>query len=142
MIKKSVVLACDADRAFTLFTREMSVWWPEDRRHTKDPESSIQLSPAGRFWERARDGREVELGRVRVFEPPGLLVLDWYVGTDAEHPTEVTVRFEAEAEGTRVAIEHRPTAASAEVWTGRADLFGRSWDAVLAAIAEAARGGL
>jgi hypothetical protein len=138
MIRKTVLLACDAARAFALFTEQASDWWPESRRHTKDPRSTITILASGRFWERAADGQEVELGRVQVWDPPRRLVLDFYPGTDAEHPTEVVVTFVAEAGGTRVTVDHQPTAASEALWKQRFARFEASWDLVLAALARAA----
>lgn len=137
MITKTIRLACAPDRAFALFTQSASHWWPESRRHTKDPHSTITLLATGRFWERARDGHEVDLGRVRVWEPPRRLVLDFFVGTDAEHPTEVVVTFSPDGDGTRVTVEHRPLPGSEELWNRRAGAFDRSWDLVLAALAAA-----
>ncbi len=139
MIEKSVVLPCSIERAFALFTEEISAWWPPDRRHTGDPESTMQLLASGRFYERARDGREVELGRVRAWEPPARLVLDFYPGTDADHPTEVEVRFAGEGapSSTRVTILHRPTPASEALFHGSAPRYHASWDRVLAALVSA-----
>lgn len=138
MIHKSVLLPCAPGRAFALFTDRVSDWWPADRRHTRDPRSELFLTASGRFWERARDGHEVDLGRVRVWEPPHRLILDFYVGTDAAHPTEVEVSFTAEGAGTRVAVTHRPTARSEALWKQRAAKFERSWEVVLAALAAGA----
>ena len=137
-IEKTVFLPLPPARAFALFTEEISQWWPEDRRHTKDPDSEIFLLAGGRFYERARDGHEVELGRVRVFEPARQLALDFYIGADPQHPTEVQVTFTAEDGGTRVVVDHRPTPASDEIWKLRAPAFERSWGIVLAAVAGAA----
>ncbi len=92
MIEKSAFLTCSPTRAFELFTERASDWWPEAVRHTPDPRSEIRMLASGRFWERARDGHEVELGRVLVWEPAERLVLDFYPGTDALHPTEVIVQ--------------------------------------------------
>jgi hypothetical protein len=139
MITKSIRLACSAERAFALFTEFASEWWPEARRHTRDPRSEIRMLESGRFWERAGDGHEVELGRVRTWEPPDRLVLDFYPGTDAAHPTEVIVTFTVEGTHTLVTVEHRSTAASESLWTQRAPRFEESWDAVLAALAAAAQ---
>lgn len=139
MIYKSVLLPCRPPQAFSLFTERISDWWPADRRHTRDPHSQIFLSASGRFWEQARDGHEVELGRVRTWEPPHRLVLDFYVGTNAAHPTEVEVGFVSEGESTRVSVTHRPTALSEDLWKLRATIFERSWGAVLAALAAAGR---
>ena len=91
----------------------------------------------GRFFERARDGEEVELGRVLVWEPSRRLVLDFYPGTDAEHPTAVEVRFTAVGGGTRVGIRHGPKPESASAWTAGAPRYERSWDLVTAALEEA-----
>lgn len=139
MIEKSAFLTCSPERAFTLFTERASEWWPETVRHTPDPRSEIRMLASGRFWERGGDGHEVELGRVLVWEPPRRLVLDFYPGTDAEHPTEVVVRFAEEDTGTRVVVEHRPKAESAELWAARAPRFERNWDLVLPALEGAAR---
>jgi hypothetical protein len=135
LIKKSVVLHCGADRAFALFVDDISLWWPPSRRHTGDAASRIVLSPTGRFFEKANDGREVELGRVREWSPGARLVLDFYVGTDAAHPTEVVVAFAPvnDAE-TRVTVEHRPTPASAELWAKRNAKFEESWTLLAAAL--------
>jgi uncharacterized protein YndB with AHSA1/START domain len=141
MIRKSVLLDCPPGAAFALFTERAGEWWPDGRRHTGDPRSEIRLSAAGRFWERASDGREVELGRVRAWEPPHRLVLDFYPGTDAGHPTDVVVTFAAEGAGTRVTVEHRPTAASEDLWKQRSPRFEQSWAEVLGALARRAAAG-
>ena len=86
---------------------------------------------SGRFWERATNGREVELGRVTTWEPPQRVILDFYPGTDAEHPTEVVVTFAAEGSGTRVLVEHGPKPESAELWAAGAPGFERAWNLVL-----------
>ena len=77
MISRSVFLPRPPLSAFELFTGRASDWWPPERRHTKDPKSTITLSPTGRFSERSGD-REVQLGKVRVWElrlDPGQRVL-------------------------------------------------------------------
>ncbi|MEZ5925580.1 MAG: SRPBCC domain-containing protein [Hyphomicrobiaceae bacterium] len=138
MIEKSVWLAVPPDEAFRLFTEKAGSWWPEDRRHTGDPESEISIDVAtGRFAERARDGREVVLGRVREAAPPGRLILDFYVATGPAYPTEVEVTFSAEKGGTRLMVRHRPRPESAHLWKERAPRYALSWDRVLAAVKSA-----
>jgi hypothetical protein len=137
VIEQSVVLACARERAFALFTERASDWWPELLRHTGDARSQITLLASGRFWERASDGREVELGRVTAWDPPDCLVLDFYPGTGTQHPTEVTVRFSGEGEGTRVVVRHVPKPGSAELWEAGAPRFERSWRLVLEALGRA-----
>jgi uncharacterized protein YndB with AHSA1/START domain len=135
MITKTVQMACDPMRAFAIFTEQASAWWPPARRHTGDPNSAIAMLATGRFYERAGDGREVELGVVREWQPGERLVLDFYPGSDADHPTHVTVRFEPNADGTRVTIEHRPLPASEAIWKQRAAKFEQSWELLLPALA-------
>jgi hypothetical protein len=138
MIVKSVVLPLAPVAAFELFTRRISEWWPADRRHTQDPASHITLLSSGRFYERARDGHEVDLGAVRTWEAPARIVLDFFVATGIEHPTEVEITFAAHDGGTRVTVTHRPTGSSAALWTQLAWRYQQSWDAVLAAMSRAA----
>jgi hypothetical protein len=89
MIKKTVLLECTPARAFALFTESAGEWWPESRRHTSDPRSEIQTAGERRFYERAarrtRGGARprARLGAAR------RLVLDFFPGTDADHPTAV-----------------------------------------------------
>jgi hypothetical protein len=134
MITHSVVLACSVERAFELFTGHASAWWPPSRRHTPDAGSRIVLEPLGRFYERAADGREVELGRVVEWSPPHRLGLDFYVGTGPEQPTDVVVAFAPEGAGARVTVVHRPRPVSQAAWDRRAPAFAASWEVVLTAL--------
>jgi uncharacterized protein YndB with AHSA1/START domain len=135
MIRKTIILRCSPDRAFSLFTEEAGQWWPSERRHTEDATSTIRIEASGRFFERAHDGTEVELGVVRRFEPARRLVLDWYPGTGRANATKVEVSFEAVDGGTRVTVDHGPGAASHETFNSNAPAYDRSWDAVLAVLA-------
>jgi len=138
MMVKSVVLPLAPVAAFELFTRKIGEWWPADRRHTQDPASEIFLLESGRFYERARDGREVELGYVRSWDLPNRILLDFFVATSPEKPTEVEIAFAAHGDGTQVTVVHRPKAASEALWGERAPRYERSWEVVLAALSRAA----
>ena len=138
MMVKSVVLPLDQAASFRLFTESIGAWWPPERRHTGDPASAIFLLADGRFYERARDGREVELGRVRAWQPPARILLDFFAATGPERPTEVEIVFALREDGTHVTVTHRPTPASAGLWTERAPRYDLSWDIVLAALSRAA----
>jgi hypothetical protein len=96
------------------------------------------MQASGRFWERAADGHEVELGKVLVWLPGERLELDFYPGTDAEHPTRVVITFVAEGAATRVTVDHGPTPASEASWKDRAPRFERSWEMLLEALWTAA----
>ena len=138
MMVKSVVLPLSPAAAFELFTRKIGQWWPADRRHTQDPTSEIFLLESGRFYERARDGREVELGHVRSWDLPNRILLDFFIATGPDRPTEVEIAFTAREGGTQVTVVHRPKPASEALWTERAPRYERSWDVVLAALSLAA----
>ena len=135
MITKSVVLRCSPERAFALFTEQAGLWWPPERRHTDDASSEIRLEAFGRFFERASDGTEVELGVVRAFEPASRLMLDWYPGTGPENPTQVEVTFEAIDSGTRASPSSTALASPVvEVFGRNAPGYEQSWDLLLGAM--------
>jgi len=138
MIKKSLLLALPPGDAFHLFTSRINEWWPPDNRHTSDPKSTLHLVESGRFFERASDGREVDLGRVLVWEASRRIVLDFYVATGPDHPTQVEVRFDADASGTRVTVTHGPKPESAAQWDDRASRYERAWQRVFTSLADAA----
>lgn len=135
MIVKSVVLACRPDRAFALFTEQAGLWWPAARRHSKDANSTIRMEATGRFYERSRDGTNVELGVVRQFEPGKRLLLDWYPGTGPDSPTQVEITFEAVDGGTKVTVRHDRGASDETVFGRNASAYDRSWDLVFASVA-------
>lgn len=135
MIDKSVILACGPDRAFELFTERAGLWWPAARRHSMDANSTIRMEATGRFYERSRDGAEVELGVVRQFESGKRLLLDWYPGTGPDSPTQVEITFEPVDDGTRVTVRHARGAADETIFGRNAPAYDRSWDLVLASVA-------
>lgn len=134
MIVESVTLHLSQIEAFKLFTARISEWWPPDRRHTKDALSEIFLLASGRFYERARDGQEIELGRVTQWDEPHRIVLDFYIATGPDRPTAVEIRFEPEGSSTRVTVIHGPKPESALLWEGNAPRYAASWRIVLAAL--------
>jgi hypothetical protein len=138
MIRKSVFLPLPPSGAFRLFTARVSEWWPPQNRHTADAQSTLHLLESGRFYERSRDGQEVELGRVLVWEEARRIVLDFYVATGPDHPTRAEVQFEEVSGGTRVTITHGPKPCSADQWLQRAPRYESAWERVLAALAAAA----
>lgn len=138
MIEKSVRLTCNPQRAFLLLTEKTGAWRPPGRRHTRDPDSVIRMEGTGRFYERAADGREVELGIVRVFSPPEQVVLDWLPGTGRAQPTHVERVLQPDGEGTLVRLTHRAGPFRADEYARNAAAYERSCSLVLAAWARAA----
>jgi hypothetical protein len=101
--------------AFDVFTREIDLWWRRGPRfRAAGPHSGVlQFEPGvgGRLFETFEvDGaaQRVEVGRIKIWEPPGRLLFDWRNRNFAPHEsTEVEVCFVATATGTEVTVEHR-----------------------------------
>ena len=111
-IQRSVTVALPPERAFDLFTRNMVAWWPrgcDDGPRTTD--MVLEPRPDGRWYRRLDDGSEMPMGRVLTWSPPSRLVLGWQLDAtlrfDPALLTEVDIRFEAQAGGTMVSLEHR-----------------------------------
>jgi uncharacterized protein YndB with AHSA1/START domain len=139
-IRKSLSVRCPPERAFAIFTRDIGRWWPLQRGFSFDRarahEIFLEDREGGRFYERFSDGTESEIGRVLRCEPPRLIVFSFRApGWDA--PTEVEIRFAAEAGGTRVELEHRGFGASPAMQQ-RGKGFAGGWDIVLAEYRETA----
>lgn len=114
LVRKSVHVLAAPARAFEVFTRQMTRWWPLGTHHIGKAEAAeavIEPFVGGRWYERGVDGSECDWGRVLAYEPPGRLVLAWMISADwqfsASLLTEVEVRFVPDGAGTRVELEHR-----------------------------------
>jgi uncharacterized protein YndB with AHSA1/START domain len=114
LVKKQVFVKTTPERAFEVFTTEMSTWWPLATHHiSKIDAKNAVIEPfvGGRWFERGVDDSECDWGTVLAWDPPARLVLAWQISADWQHDkalmTEVEVRFTAENGGTRVDLEHR-----------------------------------
>ena len=108
-----VALRVDArpERAFRAFTEEIGSWWRPNELFAFDPDRSGTLrfepGPEGRLVEDYADGSELEIGRVRIWEPPRRLALSWRHGSFApEQETELIVTFDPVDDQTRITVEH------------------------------------
>ena len=111
----SVTVAVAPPRAFEIFTEEIDRWW---RRGVKFRQSRgrggfLRIEPevGGRLFE-SIDGdagpHVLEVGRVRIWEPPRRLAFSWRSANFAAHEhTEVDVEFAPAAAGTLVTVTHR-----------------------------------
>jgi activator of Hsp90 ATPase-like protein len=130
---KKVTVPATPDRAFHLFTAEMSAWWPllthsvgehDARRIEFGERVGAQLVEYG------DDGPIATWGTVSEWNPPASVAFTWHPGNDPSEATQVSVTFEAVAEGTEVVLTHtgwdrRPDGARAR--TG----YDTGWDTVL-----------
>jgi uncharacterized protein YndB with AHSA1/START domain len=116
-VRQTIEVDVPPERAFELFTAEMSAWWPLETHHIGDKEAEaavVEPRAGGRWFERAADGTECDWGRVLEYEPPQRVVFawqlnaDWQFDPDPAKASEVEVTFTPTGEGsTRVELEHR-----------------------------------
>jgi uncharacterized protein YndB with AHSA1/START domain len=113
-IRREVVVEIGRQRAFELFTADMTTWWPSAHHIGSAPIERIVIEPrvGGRWYTRHQDGSETSTGFVAAWEPPARLVITWQIGADWSYHedlvTSVEVRFQAEGpDRTRVLLEHR-----------------------------------
>jgi uncharacterized protein YndB with AHSA1/START domain len=147
-IRREVVVEVGPDRAFQIFTAEMTSWWPPEHHIGSAPIAEIVVEPhaGGRWFTRHQDGSETSTGVVTVWEPPARLVLTWQIGADwAFHDdlvTSVELRFLPDGpDRTRVVLEHRDLDAFGEHAASMRAMFEEpgAWTRTLEAYAGVAR---
>jgi len=113
-VRKQLTVNASQQRAFDLFTREMSRWWPATHSILKSPLKEYVIEPhvGGRWYAIAEDGSTGQTGYVIEWQPPHRVVLAWQLSAewqfDPKLITEVEVLFIAQgANTTRVELEHR-----------------------------------
>jgi len=113
-VRRAIEVNAPPAKAFDVFTRKTSAWWPKQHHIGKSPllEAIIEPKVDGRWYERGEDGTECQWGRVLAWNPPHSLTLAWQLNAsfqfDAGLVTEVEVKFLPLADGrTRVELEHR-----------------------------------
>ncbi len=135
-IRKTIIVECGPDQAFVTWTDRINAWWPKGHAPSGDPASVLYMEPkaGGRFFERTPGGREHELGRVTVWEPPHRLVYDWYLGSGVGRPTQVEVTFSPAGKGrTRIEVFHLGPDLIGELWSRNSPRYQAAWDQVLPA---------
>jgi uncharacterized protein YndB with AHSA1/START domain len=112
-VRRSVTVAASRQRAWTVFTSDIGLWWPRTHHIGAAAMRSATIEPraGGRWFETGEDGSETPWGEVLAWDPPGRLVMVWRIGGDFTYNpalhTEVEVVFTEVAGGTRVDLEHR-----------------------------------
>jgi hypothetical protein len=114
LVHRAIEVNASQAKAFDVFTRKTSAWWPKRHHIGKAPLAEAIIEPRvdGRWYERGEDGTECQWGRVLAWNPPHGLILAWQLNAafqfDAGFVTEVEVKFVPLADGrTRVELEHR-----------------------------------
>ena len=110
----SVTVAVPPQQAFEIFTADIDRWWRRGMkfRQSGSPSSLLCIEPkaGGRLFESFdADGTQhvIEVGRVRIWEPPRALNFTWRNANFAPHEqTQVDVQFEPVGSGTLVTVTH------------------------------------
>lgn len=105
----SVRVKSTPERAFEVFTREISLWWTPNPEFAFTPRSPgvMAFEDEARLVERLPGGKVFEVGRVTAWEPGARLAFGWRQATFApDQATDVEVTFEAVGEETRVTVIH------------------------------------
>jgi Activator of Hsp90 ATPase homolog 1-like protein len=133
-VHKTLVVNVGPERAFEVFTREIGTWWPLDKYsigETEIVEVVFEEQVGGRVFERHADGSEADWGKVLSWDPPAAFSMSWSPGSDPAQATELSVRFAAEDEGTRVDLEHRGWEILAKGAQETRNSYDGGWESVL-----------
>jgi uncharacterized protein YndB with AHSA1/START domain len=131
-VRYAITVAVDMERAFRVFTEQMSSWWPPEHHINQAPMAAAILEPriGGRWYELGVDGSQCDWGVVLAYDPPHHVAVSWHLDGDfrfdpaAQRSSRVDVRFLAQDDGTtRVELEHSGL-----------DRHGPSWRRLRAAI--------
>jgi uncharacterized protein YndB with AHSA1/START domain len=108
-------VAFPRERAFALFTRGMTDWWPPEYTWAQKTLVQIGIEPheGGHCFELGPHGFRCDWGRVVTCEPPARIAFTWQITAqrvpqpDPARASLVEVRFSPDGEGTRVVLAHR-----------------------------------
>jgi uncharacterized protein YndB with AHSA1/START domain len=130
-----VTVARPPAEAFRIFTEQIADWWPLQAYSVSEARATacrIEPRVGGAVYEVRDDGERFAWGRVLLWEPPLRFAMSWHPGADPETAQEVELRFEPEAEGTRVLLEHRGWQKAGAAARELRDVYDGGWQNVLA----------
>ena len=130
-IEVSIEIAVDPMTAFTVFTRDIDLWWRKSKEYRFNWRKlgTMQLEPqlGGRVREVYPDGTAFELGKILHWAPPEKLVFEWHSPNYRDDQvTFVEVNFKSIDTGTRATLVHRGWDSLPENHPARHGL--RDWD--------------
>lgn len=108
----SLRVAATPQRAFDVFTQEISAWWQPNGLFQLTPRGDGELrfegGEGGRLVTTLPSGKEFEIGRISAWVPGERLAFSWRQATfTPDQVTHVDIRFEPVGDETRVTVEHR-----------------------------------
>lgn len=111
-IEKTISVPCAPDAAFTIFTRDITKWWPLGVNSVSAMDGKpaqaveLELKQGGRLREIGHDGTVHDWGSVKVFQPGEHLQLAWHINAPESEATLVDVHFTPTGTGTQVELTH------------------------------------
>jgi uncharacterized protein YndB with AHSA1/START domain len=144
LVRKNVFVKATPQRAFDVFTKEMTSWWPLASHHVgKVDAKGIVIEPrvGGNVMEVGIDDSTCTWGHVLEWNPPGRFAFSWEIDAgfkiDPTLQTRVEVTFTAENGGTRVDLVHRGLRAYGEQADQMVAIFDSpgGWTGLMAAFA-------
>ncbi|MEZ4586933.1 MAG: SRPBCC domain-containing protein [Gemmatimonadales bacterium] len=133
-VRRSVWIRRDPEAAFRRFTEEIGTWWPH-RSHSVGGDRVVRVvfesGVGGRIFEEHDDGRRFQWGTVLGWDPPDSVVFSWHPSRSPDTAQRVTVRFAAEAGGTRLSLEHTGWEALGDLARTAQRGYGLGWRGVL-----------
>jgi uncharacterized protein YndB with AHSA1/START domain len=128
-IRREVLVDLDPDRAFELFTAQISDWWPLASHSVFGAHASVTFTDE-KLVETLGDQTAV-WGEVIEWQPGRRLVISWHAGHSEAESTRVSVSFTEQGEQTLVALEHSGWEAREDPIAIRRE-YGQGWPIVLA----------
>lgn len=137
-IVKSIDVRCPRDRAFRLFTEEISAWWPM-KKHSRARDAAgevtvrvdFEAKVGGRIYETLNTGEQRDWGEVLAFEPGQRLRFTFSMGRAKDKSGEVEVRFAPLGEdASRITLTHSNWERYGDEAETMRGAFARGWEAV------------
>ncbi|WP_375475556.1 SRPBCC domain-containing protein [uncultured Jatrophihabitans sp.] len=125
-VRREVMVAVDAARAFALFTDRIGAWWPVDRLSVLTGEVAFE---GDELVERLGD-RSAVWAEVREWDPPRRVRLNWHPGGSADSGTDVEITFIEQDGQTLVRLAHSGWERHADP-AAAAEEYGHGWPLVL-----------
>jgi uncharacterized protein YndB with AHSA1/START domain len=120
--------------AWATFTADLGSWWPVAKHsigEEKVAEVLMEGRAGGRVFERWDNGEEYIWAEIVEWDEPTKLVLAWHPNPDRPQPTEIELRFEPVAGGTKVTLEHRGWETLGDVAMEARESYETGWPPVL-----------
>ena len=108
-VVRNVNVPCSPEDAFRIFTEQVGSWWPAVTHSgggDKVVSVTMECKLGGRVFETLVDDTQHDWAIITGWEPPHRLRMDWNPAVEPRPYTQVEVRFESTAGGTRVELTH------------------------------------